>query len=193
MTSSWETTESAFDLAAALLEARPGRDQMQLHKLLYLTQAASLAWLNAPLFDDRIEAWKYGPVIRGVAGHYMEYGKDPIPKPESGDSSRLSAKAKAIVDRIVDHYGDMTGPELAQLTKQPGSPWTQARGDLPADAHSDELIPIKIMTEYHRTHGVTPAEPPRHIADLAERFFSGDLDAIADLMEEATGIRPRVS
>ncbi|HEX9978628.1 MAG TPA: type II toxin-antitoxin system antitoxin SocA domain-containing protein, partial [Acidimicrobiia bacterium] len=65
-----EEPSSALDVAAALIEMRPGPDQMQLHKLLYLVQAAHLAWYGSPAFRERIEAWRWGPMVRRVAGHY---------------------------------------------------------------------------------------------------------------------------
>ncbi|MDE6207054.1 MAG: DUF4065 domain-containing protein [Muribaculaceae bacterium] len=37
---------------------------MKLHKLLYFTQRESFVLLGKPMFLDRFEAWKYGPVMR---------------------------------------------------------------------------------------------------------------------------------
>ncbi len=45
------------DVAAALIEARPGLDHLQLQNLLYLVQAAHLAWFGEPAFDEPIEVW----------------------------------------------------------------------------------------------------------------------------------------
>lgn len=192
MTDSWETAESAFDVAAALLEDRPGLDQMQLHKLLYLVQAANLAWFDTPAFNEEIEAWRWGPVIRGVAGHYMQFENEPIQTPVSGDSSALSERTRRVVERIAERYGDMSGLDLARCTKRSGSPWRQVRGDLPARAYSREEIPVEIISEYHRLHGVVPEESTAESVELAERFFSGDENALVDLMELATGVRPSI-
>src|SRR5947208_2123639 len=126
------TLPSAEDVAAAIIETRPGVDQMQLHKLLYLVQAAHLSWLEGPAFSGRIEAWKWGPVVRGVAGTYMQYESIPIQKPESGRSEQLPTDTRWVVKRVVEEFGNLSGPDLARITKdREGSPWRAARGDLP--------------------------------------------------------------
>lgn len=38
-------------------------DEMKLHKLLYFTQRESFILLGKPMFLDKFEAWKYGPVM----------------------------------------------------------------------------------------------------------------------------------
>lgn len=186
-----QSGQTAFDIAAALIETQPGFDQMQLHKLLYLSQAACIAWYDAPLFSDQIEAWRWGPVVRGVAGHYMQYDADPIESPASGDTSSLSDEAWSVVRRIVERYGEVPGPELASLLKGPGTPWQEARGDIPQDAPSQAEITPASMREYHRAHGVTAIEPTAAVLNLAGRFVNGDQDAVTDLMELAASAHPQ--
>lgn len=41
-------------------------DEMKLHKLLYFTQRESFVMLGKPMFLDKFEAWKYGPVMRNI-------------------------------------------------------------------------------------------------------------------------------
>lgn len=47
---------------------------MKLHKLLYLTQRESLAVTGEPMFTEKFEGWKYGPVCREVRNCYTEDG-----------------------------------------------------------------------------------------------------------------------
>ena len=178
---------TAFDVAAAIIEKRPGPDQMQLHKLLYLVQAASLAWFDEPAFTDRIEAWKYGPVVRGVIAAYQEYGNDPIKEAVDGDPSVLSERTEWIVDKIIDEYGELSGLDLAALIKRSGSPWRLVRGDLSDDANSNAEITRPIMNEYHRHHGVTWVKPSPKERRLATQAKSGDSKALDSLLE-ARGI-----
>jgi uncharacterized phage-associated protein len=186
---------SALDVAAAVLERRRADqqiDQMKLHKLVYFVQAGSLAWFEAPAFQEAVEAWTWGPVTRRVAGHYKDFGRDPIPGPVTGDASRLDERTAWVVDRVLAGFGDLSGPRLAKLTKEPGSPWRQVRGDLPDDAPSDEEIPASLIEEFHRRHGVFLSMPDVRETELAQRFFEGDTDAIAALFEDAVGIRPTI-
>jgi uncharacterized phage-associated protein len=165
-----EPAISAIDVAAAIITRHPGLDQMQLHKLLYLIQAAFLSWFGDKAFNERIEAWTWGPMTRGVAGHYMQYDRQLIDKPNGGDPTQLGPRLSWTVDEILRKYGDFDGPALALLTKAPGSPWVETRGDLPGDAVSDREIPTTLIQAWHRRHGVT-----------LERFLGGDDDAFAAL------------
>ena len=185
-------TVSAVDVAAALIKSRPGIDQMQLHKLLYLVQASSLAWFDTPAYEEAIEAWIYGPVTRTVAGHYKQYGNQPIERPASGDEAKLSKRTKWIVGQVVNEFGDLDGFTLADLLKQPEGPWHTTRRDLPEEASSDREIPLKVIADYHRVHGIVPEEPTPEENGLAQRFFDGDDEALAELFETSTGVRTRL-
>ena len=139
-TGSLASQTSAVDVAAAVIERRPGLDQMQLHKLLYFVQAASLAWFEEPAFSERIEAWQYGPVVRRVAGLYMDFDADPIPVPVRGrpDGSISNSRGSSIV------CWPSSGTNLAlRWRDSPRSidgPWQIARGTLGPEAPSDNEI-----------------------------------------------------
>lgn len=180
---------NALDVAAAILEQHPV-DQMKLHKLLYFIQAASLAWFGEPAFDERIEAWTYGPVTRKVAGRYMDFDGEMIARPVSGDSSRLDGRTVWLVGRVIAEFADLSGPALAKLTKQPGSPWRQVRADLPDEDSSNREIPQDLIAGWHRQHGVFPSDPTEAEVEMARRFFDGSSEALGDLFESVTGVRP---
>lgn len=55
---------SAHDVAAYILKRMGQMTAMKLQKLVYYSQAWSLVWDEAPLFNERIEAWANGPVVR---------------------------------------------------------------------------------------------------------------------------------
>ena len=51
-------------------------DEMKLHKLLYFAQRECFIQKNEPLFPDRFEAWKYGPVmVKAIfdSDHFHEF------------------------------------------------------------------------------------------------------------------------
>ena len=54
---------TAYEIASHIRSRHKFSGEIQMHKLLYYAQAWSLAWDGAPLFEDRIEAWKNGPVV----------------------------------------------------------------------------------------------------------------------------------
>ncbi|HJZ56058.1 MAG TPA: type II toxin-antitoxin system antitoxin SocA domain-containing protein, partial [Gemmataceae bacterium] len=59
---------TAMDVARYLLQLAGRGDepelmtQKRLYKLLYYVQGWTLAWYGRPMFADRIEAWREGPV-----------------------------------------------------------------------------------------------------------------------------------
>lgn len=53
-------------------ESGMGMDEMKLHKLLYFTQRESFVLLGKPMFLDKFEAWKYGPVMRCLRRSHWE-------------------------------------------------------------------------------------------------------------------------
>ena len=59
-------TVTGADVAAYIVRERGPVPQLLLHKLLYYSQAASRVWDRVSLFNDRIEAWVNGPVVRSI-------------------------------------------------------------------------------------------------------------------------------
>lgn len=51
---------------------------LKLQKLLYYAQGHYLASTGTPLFEDRVEAWAHGPVVRGIYARFKKYGKSVI-------------------------------------------------------------------------------------------------------------------
>lgn len=51
---------------------------LQLQKILYYIQVAFLKKFNISCFDDSIEAWRFGPVVRSVYNRYCGFGALPI-------------------------------------------------------------------------------------------------------------------
>jgi uncharacterized phage-associated protein len=99
---------------------------LQLMKLTYMSQGWMLGLKGKALFDDRIEAWKYGPVIPSLYQRTKLFGSGPIteqlPAP-TGDN--LDGDAEEILQSVVETYGRYSGVALSNLTHRPGSPWSQ--------------------------------------------------------------------
>ncbi|WP_334139502.1 Panacea domain-containing protein [Thermovirga lienii] len=55
---------NVFAVAKYILEQTEGMTVWKLQKLIYYCQAWSLVWDHSPLFDEAIEAWANGPVVR---------------------------------------------------------------------------------------------------------------------------------
>src|ERR1700730_81854 len=57
---------TVHDVAAFIVNRQGEMSAMKLQKLVYYSQAWSLVWDDEPLFDDAIEAWANGPVVRAL-------------------------------------------------------------------------------------------------------------------------------
>lgn len=73
---------SAINLAIYIIEkcCKDGNpiSNLQLQKILYYIQVAFLKQFHTPCFDDSIEAWRFGPVVRSVYNKYCGFGALPI-------------------------------------------------------------------------------------------------------------------
>ena len=67
-----------------------------LNKLVYFAQVESLRETGKPLFEDKIEAWPYGPVERNVYFTFQKYGRNRILKSE-GETAK-DEQALSVVD-----------------------------------------------------------------------------------------------
>ncbi|WP_297801998.1 type II toxin-antitoxin system antitoxin SocA domain-containing protein [uncultured Brevundimonas sp.] len=98
---------------------------MQLMKLTYIAHGYSLGLGHGDLFGERIEAWKYGPVIPDLYHATKRWGRDPIPLDRIEDGRALDGHAARTIDQVLDKYGKMSGPQLSNLTHKAGTPWSE--------------------------------------------------------------------
>src|SRR5437763_17167613 len=86
-------------------EAGDTISNLKLQKLLYYAQGFFLALQDAPLFDDRILAWRHGPAIKRIYAEYADYGGGPIPVPQGFDPAALGGGVPAFLDEVYAVYG----------------------------------------------------------------------------------------
>jgi uncharacterized phage-associated protein len=98
---------------------------LQLIKLTYIAHGWMLALYQRPLIFDRIEAWKYGPVIPDLYRALRDYGSGNVTAPlrEAMRSTPLDAEERDLVRQVYERYGKKNGILLSRLTHQPGTPW----------------------------------------------------------------------
>ena len=137
---------SVFDAAAYILEKKGEMTTLKLQKLVYYAQAWSLVWDERLLFDEKIEAWSNGPVVRDLFEYHR--GKYYVSGIEAGDSGKLDADQKATVDMVLTHYGDKPAYWLVRLSHSE-PPWIEARGDLSPTESSDAEITLDSMAQYY--------------------------------------------
>jgi uncharacterized phage-associated protein len=147
------------DVAAALLSETGPMTTMKLEKLAYYSQAWHLARHGKPLFPDRIEAWREGPVVRALyAKHRGDFRATEWP---AGDAGRLTEPERETVDWVVRQYGDFSAEKLSELTHSE-LPWRTARAGLPDSEASDREISRPAMTAYYGRQQAAPEVAVAH-------------------------------
>lgn len=137
------------DVAKYILEARGETSALKLQKLLYYAQAWTLAWDDAPLFKEKIEAWANGPVIPAL--YQKHKGRFSLkPSDIAGDSSKITKAQQANIDKVLSYYGDKTPQWLSDLTHME-APWleTRAEANLKDGERGNAAIPLERIQNYY--------------------------------------------
>ena len=112
-----------------------GLSPMKLLKLVYIGYGWSLAVLEEKLFDEPIEAWAHGPVVKSLYHEFKHCGRDPIRRrsveldldemstvtPRIGESDNHALFALGTVWYIYKRFGAW---DLRQKAHEPDSPWS---------------------------------------------------------------------
>lgn len=116
----------------------PPIDQMKLQKLLYYAHAWYLAFYNKPLFDEDLEAWPWGPVVRDIYIKTKQFGRAPITQHiaelELADNDARNAQfvtkkvddpeIKDFIRAVWESHKALSGIQLSNSTHAEGEPWT---------------------------------------------------------------------
>ncbi len=142
---------TALDVAVYILSRQAPMTAMKLQKLVYYSQAWHLVWDEEPLFDDDIEAWANGPVVREL--YQAHRGRFSLNGPEdirAGDPGALTPSQRASVDAVLASYGDKSSHWLSELTHSE-DPWRKARerAGLGDRDRGNAVISLDSMFEYY--------------------------------------------
>ncbi|ONH28720.1 Panacea domain-containing protein [Pseudofrankia asymbiotica] len=138
--------ENVDDVAAYLVERLGATRTARLQKLVYYAQAWYLADHREHLFDDDIEAWMSGPVVRRL--HDQRRGRHESSRWPAGDPGRLGSRARAAIERTLRSYGPLSEAELSRIVRTE-SPWRLARTGRLLARRSAKVIDPTVMTHYY--------------------------------------------
>lgn len=117
---------------------------LKLQKLLYYAQAWSLAFYQKPLFTEDFEAWIHGPVVPVLFHRFKHLRWSPIVEEVTPvDDNEL----RSHLETVLASYGKATAGQLERLSHSE-RPWRDARGDLPTDASSRNVIHKDSIQEF---------------------------------------------
>jgi len=147
----------ALDIAYELIRMASREDEpdflthMRLQKLLYYVQGWHLAMHEKPIFNDEIEAWAHGPVVRSVYDQFKHFDNKPIILDEAtSPKSKIGRGESDFVASVWEAYKGYSAWSLRQMTHNE-SPWKNARGGLDAAAKSTNKILRSDMQSFFRS------------------------------------------
>jgi len=150
---------TAIDVLRYIKSRQSLYGEVQAQKLAYFVQAWGLVWTGKPVFSERIEAWKMGPVVPALRFRTADVSASP---------GSLSQDERAIVDAVLDHYGRHSGAALVELTPHQ-RPWVsvwEARGH-DGDWCSTE-IPLDLMRDFFTSESLQGRAPNAPVLGMGD-------------------------
>ena len=127
--------------------------QLKLQKLVYYTEAWFMVHFDRTLTTADFEAWAHGPAIRALYGKYRAHGWDGLP-PEKGPEPH--GYLCPFLEAVYNEYGQFSAKRLERMTHEE-DPWVVARGGLPPEAASRNVMPkLNIRNYYAKRIGKEP-------------------------------------
>jgi uncharacterized phage-associated protein len=143
---------SSLDVAEYILQQKGPVTPLKLQKLVYYAQAWSLALDEEPIFEECIEAWKNGPVVRKLLENTRN--QEYVSSTYSGDPSQIDEELQETITAVLIYYGQKSGECLQDLTHSE-APWIDARNNAQGNKYSSideknkEIISPEKMKEYY--------------------------------------------
>lgn len=141
---------------------------MKVQKLLYYSQSLHLALYDEPLFEQEIQAWRYGPVCPPAYRFYSEFEANQLPIPSQEALTEITEEKKQLLEEVWEYFGGYHAYRLSGMTHLE-FPWKKARKGLPADASSTAPICLEDMKALgHQKLDIMERENPAYQLVMAE-------------------------
>lgn len=139
---------NAFNVADYILENKGVMSAMKLQKLVYYSQAWSLVWDDEALFNNRIEAWANGPVVRDL--YEKHRGQYQVSSGIFKDSAQgdLTENQKDTINQVIKAYSEKSAQWLSDQTHSE-TPWFHARNGLSDADRGSQEITLDSIAEYY--------------------------------------------
>jgi len=138
---------TVFDVANYIINKIGTLTAMKLQKLVYYSQVWSVIWDENELFNEEIQAWANGPVVKELYNEHK--GEFRITKEFArGNKNKLSKNQKENINKVLDFYGKKSAQWLSELTHNE-LPWILARKGLQPDERGERVINLASIQEYY--------------------------------------------
>ncbi len=145
---------SVHDVVDFILENKGEHEitHRKLQKLLYFCQGLYLAQEGVSLFEERIEAWEFGPVCPNIYHDLKHHGFHPLSASNSVDKSKYTKKVAALILGVITTFGSFSKDELIEFSHI-DSPWASnyiqyKNNELKKDELKDYFSSFSKFTDY---------------------------------------------
>lgn len=134
-------------------EVYEGITHLKLQKLLYNAQGVNLAINNEPLFEEPLEAWEHGPVVREVYDTFCIFGRNQIIVPVTEETNEIirkiesDSKIKNILELVYENFSIYTAWQLREMSHTKNGPWDRTQ--------KNEIINLELIKEYFKKEVVS--------------------------------------
>jgi uncharacterized phage-associated protein len=150
---------------ASLDEEGEAMTPMRLQKLLYYCQGWHLAWYGQPLFAERIEAWRHGPVVPVVYAEPWGRGNDPIP--DDGQPINLSEVQRKAIEQVWNHFEKFSACGLREATHAE-KPWKDHYHPDANERCSEEIPVAELQQFFEAEYEKQTGDRPPYLDDTDE-------------------------
>ncbi|HHT9079557.1 DUF4065 domain-containing protein [Flavobacterium psychrophilum] len=118
---------------------------LKLQKMLYYLQGFFIAVFDKKLFDESIEAWQYGPVVRESYFHFKNFGSSSISLKGDENIIDLTQSETELFNEVLEEYGQFSAIKLMNMTHEE-LPWKKTFYKNPQGE-----ITYNLLKEYFKT------------------------------------------
>ncbi|UBF27030.1 DUF4065 domain-containing protein [Kovacikia minuta CCNUW1] len=141
---------------------------MKVQKLLYYAQSIHLALYNEPLFEEEIQAWRYGPVCPPAYRFYSDFEAKQLPIPREASLSQLPSDEKELLEKVWEYFGGYHAYRLSDMTHGE-FPWKRARRGLSPEGSSIEpILPDDMKALGYQKLDLIERDNPTYNAAMSE-------------------------
>lgn len=125
---------------------------MKMVKLVYIAHGWVLCFKKKPLLFERIQAWKFGPVVPNVYHEFKRFGSEPIPLVQAGflpEPHISDTEVNDVLSGVWGGYKGFSGGQLSTMTHQPETPWYVTWYDRGGSEGRGVIIDNELIREHY--------------------------------------------
>jgi uncharacterized phage-associated protein len=138
---------------------------MKILKLVYISHGWHLGIFDAPLIEEPVLAWQYGPVVSSVYHEFKRYGNTNVDDTGFVFNDKMEVVVPVaekenwdFLDKVWAVYRKYSGVELSALTHEKGTPWDIVWNDKGGSLIKNAQIPNELIKEHYK-HKIAGTKP----------------------------------